>query len=284
MSNHKEQEIKNLLERIEGVVENESIVKEVEGKEAVFIGDLHGDLQAFKKIQSYIRQNDQNFIFLGDYVDRGLHSVEILSSLFQMKLRSPEKILLLRGNHETPLANRRYGFKKDLKRKFGRNAEQVYQEFNKVFAKFPIVATLNSNRVIAMHGGIPKTAESLEDLKKIPKGILKASRNKSLLQVLWNDPNDQIKHFKSSMRGPGIYSFGEKAFKNFMSNSGSELLVRAHLAFPEGIRFFFNKQLVSIFSPLSYKRQEIQGKVFSYNSGETEVLNVTELSTIPKRS
>lgn len=270
---------KEVLGEVENILKEEPIVKEIREEEAIFVGDIHGDLKAFKKIREALENTDLHFIFLGDYVDRGEDSVEVIQSLFKRKVREPERITLLRGNHETPLANERYGFKRQVRKKFPNAPNETYRAFNETFAELPIAATLDQEKVIAMHGGIPKNVESIADLKEIEKGVVQTSRREKLLQVLWNDPKEGIKYFSSSMRGPGIFYFGKKAFEDFMAKSSSNLLIRAHLAFPEGVRYYFNHRLVSIFSTLSYKRRKIQGKVLHYRSEDKSVLELSKLKS-----
>lgn len=268
--------MENFLRKVKACLKKEPVLQKLDETAAVFIGDLHGDLTAYKKVEKYFHETALNFVFLGDYVDRGPHSIDLIKSLFTLKLKHPERVTLLRGNHETPLANSRYGFKDDVKREFPKQ-QNLYQLFNEVFAELPIAATLDAGKVIAVHGGIPRNIESIEKIADLPKGIVSTRNHEVLLQLLWNDPNEQISDFTSSMRGPGIYEFGKKTIENFMTNSNANLMVSAHLAFSEGIRFFFNKKLVSIFSTLSYKGRTIKGKLFRYKQGTSSVLELAKL-------
>ncbi|NIU82848.1 MAG: hypothetical protein GWN31_01100 [Candidatus Thorarchaeota archaeon] len=269
-------EIQRVLSDTRDVLAEEPIVNEINSDEGIFIGDLHGDMEAFEKINDYIQDVDCPSIFLGDYVDRGAYSIEIMKSLFEMKVKDPNRVILLRGNHETPLANSRYGFKEDVRRKFPSNSHEIYQKFNETFAELPIAATLDDGRVIGLHGGIPRNTESLVTLKELPKGIVEPHRIDRLFQTLWNDPRESIEGFGRSMRGPGIYTFGRNAFDKFMKNSNAELMVRAHLAFPSGVRYYFNKRLISLFSTLSYKGRQIEGKVLHYKAGKPLLRDISE--------
>lgn len=77
--------------------------------------------------------NAGQFLFLGDYVDRGKCSIECLMYLFCQKILCPTKIFLLRGNHEIASINEQFSFKKELREKFGdKDGEELYKRCNEV--------------------------------------------------------------------------------------------------------------------------------------------------------
>jgi len=85
-------------------------------KDTVIVGDIHGEINTLSKlIPNFIEGKIQSIIFLGDYVDRGTHSLEVLLSVYALKLAFPDYICLLRGNHEDINANKRYGFHDELR-------------------------------------------------------------------------------------------------------------------------------------------------------------------------
>lgn len=95
-----------------------------------FVGDIHGDADAleafFKNLQEqnildaeFVLKKDTYYIFLGDYVDRGNNGVKTWCLLSKFLKNNPQRVFLLRGNHEDINVNYEYGFSKELNRRFG---------------------------------------------------------------------------------------------------------------------------------------------------------------------
>ncbi|KAK6015144.1 phosphoprotein phosphatase 1 domain protein, partial [Ostertagia ostertagi] len=135
-------------------------------------GDIHGQFSDLIRIFNMIGWPPTvNYLFLGDYVDRGQWSLETILLLFSLKLKFPANFLLLRGNHETPIVNRIYGFYEDLVRRFG--TPRLYNAFQEVFAVMPLSAVV-ADRILCMHGGLSPsllTAPSLAILNDIRRPI-----------------------------------------------------------------------------------------------------------------
>ncbi|KAF1768412.1 hypothetical protein GCK72_000224 [Caenorhabditis remanei] len=105
------------------------------------------------------QKGPKNYLFLGDYVDRGSHSIEVVLMLFAMHLRWPDRVTLLRGNHESRPVNRAYGFYGECSRRY---SDKIYEVFQLAFNTMPLTAIVNK-RIMCMHGGI---SEELYDLKQ----------------------------------------------------------------------------------------------------------------------
>eukprot|EP01029_Cantina_marsupialis_P005900 TRINITY_DN163_c0_g2_i3.p1 TRINITY_DN163_c0_g2~~TRINITY_DN163_c0_g2_i3.p1 ORF type:complete len:567 (-),score=154.51 TRINITY_DN163_c0_g2_i3:151-1851(-) len=155
------------------VLEKEPRLIRMDGPVYVF-GDIHGNLMdlAFFKEHVFPMGMDLSagkFLFLGDYVDRGHDSLEVVAYLFAQKIRSPDKLILLRGNHELRGVNgweEYYGdscFLKQCKVRFGEKMGlQLWEQINKVFDRLPL-ACIVDNSVFCAHGGIPRPLPALEN-------------------------------------------------------------------------------------------------------------------------
>jgi len=140
--------------------------------EAIIVGDIHGDLESLKHILE-----DSNFIektkageevllvFLGDYGDRGIYSSEVYYVVLKLKHLFPQKVVLMRGNHEGPddLLASPHDLPLHLNRKFGENGSKVYLELRKLF-QYLYNTVLIEERYVLCHGGVPSQASKIEDI------------------------------------------------------------------------------------------------------------------------
>ncbi|OYT31785.1 MAG: serine/threonine protein phosphatase [Thermofilum sp. ex4484_79] len=211
--------------------------------EFIVVGDTHGD--AFSSV-SALRRDISNIIFLGDYVDRGPYQFENIMLLIVAMLSRERNIILLRGNHESPLMNRYYGFLNVLKNIFSSKTNQVYDSFLKVFSNMPYAAVINGS-IFLVHGGIANELRYIDKINRLPKNDI-IPTNSISFQLLWNDPDESVKFFAPSPRGEGIFLYGRDAVEMFLQENGLEKIVRAHEYFYPGIKTFFDEKVITIFS------------------------------------
>lgn len=254
-------ELVELLENAFSVLENEKQLIDLEGRVLV-VGDTHGD--AISSVAAFKVEADA-YLFLGDYVDRGPYQVANINFLLSRKTEEPEKVVLLRGNHESPLMNCEYGFYWEVVQEYG---SEIYELYAKLFSLMPYAATVNSS-VFAVHGGIARGIHSARDVLKLTKGDVLPS-DKRAFELLWNDPDEGIDLFAPNPRGGGAQLFGRVALESFLENSGLEAVIRAHEYFPSGLRIYFDGKLISIFSCRHYP--STQPKAVLYNDGDWEIL------------
>lgn len=227
------------------------LVLKVEGR-YVAVGDLHGDLDTLERV---LEEWEPPYLFLGDYVDRGDHGLEVVEQVFQLLVEG--KAVALRGNHESPAMNLDGGFLDELCEKIGRKCGAVYKEFEKTFAALPLVAVVNG-KIVALHGGIPlkddMTPAALEEVEKI-SGDMAIPRDPLAFQILWNDPCPCEK-YAPSPRGPGIWLFGAEVTKAFHERHGTRTIVRGHTYVPSGCALHHSGGVVTVFSSSAgpYKR------------------------------
>jgi len=235
-------------------------------------GDIHGqllDLLEFFNAFSWPdkRRGDifsMNYVFLGDFVDRGNYSCDVISLLFSLKILYPTRIFLVRGNHEDRLMNVNYGFHADAVRKFGVEGEDIWERVNDVFEFLPIAA-LVEGAILCIHGGIGDSITTLDDLRGIPKpiqvvGEINASttaRDRMILDALWSDPtdNDSVLGVHVSPRGKNTCRFGPDRVQDFNRRNGLKLIIRAHECVQHGYEYFAHGQLLTVFSATNYCNQ-----------------------------
>ena len=131
------------------------------------VGDIHGQYYDLLNLLERIGKPGpkQNFLFLGDYVDRGVYGVECCLLLFALKLCFPKNFVVLRGNHESRAMTETFSFRQECLTQYD---EEVYELFMEVFDTIPITALIE-NKYIAMHGGISPKLESFADIEQLDR-------------------------------------------------------------------------------------------------------------------
>ncbi|EAX90436.1 Ser/Thr protein phosphatase, putative [Trichomonas vaginalis G3] len=230
-----------LLKMVKNVFQSEPTLLNLEGNFNV-IGDLHGNLRDLLRILKFSQSNLNNsrFIFLGDLVDRGDFSVEILILLFSLKLAYPTQIYLLRGNHEFIQVNAEYGFRSQVLSQYN---EYIFQLFNDIFSYFPLAAVVN-NSYFLVHGGIGPNVENLSQIQSIPKPIISFQSNPIITALVWSDPCENINWFGDNSRGKG-YFFGIDAVRQFLE------IIRSHEC-ANGSKLQLGSNVVTVFSTSYY--------------------------------
>ena len=210
-------------------------------------GDIHGqysDLIRLFEAGGY--PPDVNYLFLGDYVDRGEQSIETICLLFCFKIKCSNNFFLLRGNHECASLNREYGFYDECKKRYN---IKLWKKFVDVFNCMPYSAIVE-DKIIFMHGGLSPSLKSLDQLNEIirPTDIPDEGL---LCDLVWSDPEPNLKGWELNERGVS-YTFNERIVDNFLTIHNLEILVRAHQVVEKGYDFFNGRKCVTIFSAPNY--------------------------------
>ncbi|KAI8343646.1 serine/threonine-protein phosphatase PP-Z1 [Chlamydoabsidia padenii] len=189
---------------------------------------------------------DTNYLFMGDYVDRGKQSLETILLLFLYKIKFPETLFLLRGNHETGSVTRVYGFYDECKR---RTNVKIWKTFVDVFNNLPIAA-LVAEKIFCVHGGLSPSMNSMEQVRNIirPTDVPEYGL---LNDLLWSDPSDTVINYDDNDRGVS-FIFGKKIVNEFLARHDLDLVCRAHMVVEDGYEFFNNRSLVTVFSAPNY--------------------------------
>jgi serine/threonine-protein phosphatase 4 catalytic subunit len=243
----KEQEISSLCSKAKEIMASDENLVRIPSP-ATICGDIHGqfeDLLELFKVGGEIP--DVNYVFLGDYVDRGFKSVETMLYLLALKVKYPERINLIRGNHECRGITQQYGFYDECIRKFG--SLNVWRECTNTF-DFMIVSAVIDDRIFCVHGGLSPKIKQMKDLntfdrkKEIP-------HDGPMCDIMWSDPDESVKTWTYSSRGAG-WLFGQEIVEKFCHENKVELIARAHQLVMEGYKQVFNDKLVTVWSAPNY--------------------------------
>lgn len=230
-------EIKWIMQKMIEILRKEPNVKYINGG-VTLVGDIHGqfnDLNEMFRVGGPVP--DTNYLFLGDYVDRGPQSVEVIIYLSLLKLKYPDNIHLLRGNHESKQTTTNYGFYIECLKKY--NTPYIWQYIIEMFDFMPISAVI-SNKVFCIHGGLSPLIQKISQIDSLDR-FNDIPTEGPIADLMWSDPDSSISDFKLSERGAG-YFFGERIVDRFLYLNSIETIVRAHQLCMEG----FNVRNISI--------------------------------------
>uniref|UniRef100_A0A7S4UPU1 Serine/threonine-protein phosphatase n=1 Tax=Paramoeba aestuarina TaxID=180227 RepID=A0A7S4UPU1_9EUKA len=207
-------------------------------------GDIHGQfydlLTQLDKLEVPQNENFEPCLFLGDYVDRGMFSCEVVLYLLALKIRYPKKVFLLRGNHETRNLTEFFNFRIEALRKYNR---EVYAMLMDLFDYLPLasVVTNKQGRFFCLHGGLSPSLQYIEEIDRIHR-IEEVPETGPMCDLLWCDPYraDAYPDEASTPEGDG-----DEGFDGWDSDDSEEEVVvqqalKAPSATGEDIRFIGN--------------------------------------------
>lgn len=221
------------------------------------VGDIHGQFHDLIRIfNSCGYPPYTNYLFLGDYVDRGYKSLETILLLLCYKIKYPENFFMLRGNHESANITKIYGFYDECKRRLPSISgnHKLWKTFVDVFNALPIAATIN-DKIFCIHGGLSPDLADLKQIENI-KRPTDIPDNGLLADLLWSDPDPLIKNFSPTnwpKNDRGVsYCFGKKHVDYFCLKFKMDLIVRGHMVVEDGYEFFDKRKLVTVFLAPNY--------------------------------
>eukprot|EP00730_Choanoeca_flexa_P016927 TRINITY_DN8084_c0_g1_i2.p1 TRINITY_DN8084_c0_g1~~TRINITY_DN8084_c0_g1_i2.p1 ORF type:complete len:308 (+),score=36.69 TRINITY_DN8084_c0_g1_i2:45-968(+) len=241
-----EEQVKLLCEKAKEILSKESNVREVKCPVTV-CGDVHGqfyDLLELFRIGGEVPNT--NYLFMGDYVDRGYYSVETVSLLVALKVRYPERISILRGNHESRQITQVYGFYDECLKKYASPAVWTY--FTDLFDFLPLTG-LVERQIFCLHGGLSPHVETLDVIRSMDR-FQEVPHEGPMCDLLWSDPDDR-KGWNVSPRGAG-FNFGKDVSETYNETNGLTLVSRAHQLVMEGYNWSHDRNVVTIFSAPNY--------------------------------
>jgi len=234
----------------------------------VIVGDVHGQ---FRDMQEHIlsvqrdaedgkEKKNHKFLFLGDYVDRGPHGIEVMLLLLALKVEYPSHIFLLRGNHEETQTCRVYGFLQECRTKLD---VEAWSKFVEVFRYLPLAAAVicpndtkgNQKQFFCAHGGLSPEINGVAVLQFLDRceygsAMLDTSSSDMIDGLLWSDPSDG-EGFRMNFRGCG-FQFGADSTRRFCEENGFQFICRAHQMIREGFKWDHDNFLVTVFSAPNY--------------------------------
>lgn len=223
------------------------------------IGDIKGN---YNSIWDMIQTNEttDQFLFLGDYVNEGKNSIEVITLVLCMKLIAPKQVFLLRGSSETPGMTRRLGFKNECEERYD---NELYHKFIEVFDCMPLAAVINDEEntksILCLNGGISPEFTSLKRLEKVERP-LKESDMILVHSMLWSDPTTKVNKFGQHTKQPGSYVYGKESAHQFLKENHIDQIIRSHQYQEKGYCYPYgdnDHSVLSIFSaPFYYNGKE----------------------------
>ncbi|VEL25571.1 unnamed protein product, partial [Protopolystoma xenopodis] len=248
-----EAEIRGLAIKSREIFLRQPILLELEAPLKI-CGDIHGQYYDLLRLFEYGSfPPDSNYLFLGDYVDRGKQSLETICLLLAYKIKYPENFFLLRGNHECASINRIYGFYDECWLHFlfiiCRYNIKLWKTFTDCFNCLPIVAIVDE-KIFCCHGGLSPDLLSMEQIRRIMRPT-DVPEQGLLCDLLWSDPDKEITGWGENDRGVS-YTFSAEIVAKFLQKHDMDLVCRAHQVVEDGYEFFAKRQLVTLFSAPNY--------------------------------
>jgi diadenosine tetraphosphatase ApaH/serine/threonine PP2A family protein phosphatase len=239
-------------------------------------GDIHGQLLDLFQLFRTAGEPDggsHNYLFLGDYVDRGYSSLETFAYLAYFKIKYPNHFFLLRGNHESREVNQMYGLYNDCQQLYGHSG--IWYLINSIFDLLPVAAVLDQ-RIFCVHGGLSPSITFIPQIstiwrkREIDPGCygngrqLNEQERHAIVDLTWSDP-EKVSQFMPNRRGKGSV-FGVEQTRVFLYNNGigrrsgdsgpgdcdHGFIARSHQIAMNGYQWMHHERLVIVWSAPNY--------------------------------
>ncbi|KAI9061936.1 Metallo-dependent phosphatase [Trametes sanguinea] len=246
-----EADMKVLCDRVRSILLEESNIQPVSSPVTI-CGDIHGQ---FWDLLELLRKGgmvpETSYIFMahlsqGDFVDRGHYSLETVSLLLVLKAKYPDKVTLLRGNHESRQITQVYGFYEECQQKYG--SALVWKACCSVFDYLNLAAIIDGE-TLCVHGGLSPDIRTLDQIRVLSRAQ-EIPHEGAFCDLMWSDPDD-VENWAVSPRGAG-WLFGGSVTREFNHVNSLRLIARAHQLVQEGYKYMFDEQLVTVWSAPNY--------------------------------
>jgi len=268
-------EVSRLCDQTLEVLKSQEMVLRLRAPIKVY-GDIHGQFLDLMRLFARYKApwdgengdiESMDYLFLGDFVDRGAFSLETVCLLFSLKVKYPNQIHLIRGNHEDPTINAIYGFRDECRRRLNEepeDPESCWNKFNRAFEWLPVGAVIE-DRILCLHGGIGGSVNNVAEVRTMQRPLHVAQIPQTpfeqrITDLLWSDPSDNDSVPGVSLNetrdpdGTGrIVKFGPDRVEEFLEkNKPLSMIIRAHECVMDGFERFANGKLITVFSATDY--------------------------------
>uniref|UniRef100_A0A1B0G9U5 Serine/threonine-protein phosphatase n=1 Tax=Glossina morsitans morsitans TaxID=37546 RepID=A0A1B0G9U5_GLOMM len=217
-----ESEVRGLCLKSREIFLQQPILLELEAP-LIICGDIHGQYTDLLRLFEYGGfPPAANYLFLGDYVDRGKQSLETICLLLAYKIKYPENFFLLRGNHECASINRIYGFYDECKRRYN---VKLWKTFTDCFNCLPVAAIIDE-KIFCCHGGLSPDLQGMEQIRRLMRPT-DVPDTGLLCDLLWSDPDKDVQGWGENDRGVS-FTFGADVVSKFLHKHEMDLICRAH--------------------------------------------------------
>lgn len=250
----------NILDIATNILVEEPIVLNI-NVPVYIIGDLHGNiLDLYRIFQSNGLPPQSNYLFLGDFVDRGVYSTELICLIAIMKVLFPKNIFILRGNHEFMPTKPNSDFTFEIQKLY-QNNQDLLTRFYYFFSFMPLAARVGD--YLCLHGGLDPNLKTIEQIEALKRPI--TFETEIVEGIVWSDPKmDNEIEFVASPRGNG-YLFNNVALNNFLKENNLRGLIRGH-SFVDGVEMQYDGKLITVFSASNYSDSQNSSGVILFNS------------------
>ncbi len=277
--------IQELYDRMIGVLESRPNILDLKTisphfTNVIIVGDLRGEIKSTRKIlQPFLDEQADSLCFLGDYVDEGLPSLINLLYIWALVAVWPDRVALLRGNHEDISYNDNYGFLDTLRELYPKSNDfTTLQTMLATFYSHLSLVALTPQESVCLHGGLPLGVRDLEVFSQIPKPhslleTLPINANseklkRAFMEIRWNDPSSNATSGSQNKSYHRYYFYGEEEVRHFLQNIKMKRIIRSHETQRGAFAILFNGQLLHV---LSYKSETSRAMTMGYYAGTMQM-------------